>query len=41
MGLTLVLVIMYAPMGVLGMMSALKQKWFPVVDATTTTQKMP
>lgn len=36
MGLTLVLVIMFAPMGVLGMMSALKQKWLAKASAITT-----
>ena len=41
MGLTMVLVIIYAPSGVLGMISTLKQKWFPVADATSTAQKMP
>ncbi len=37
MGLILVFVIMYAPTGVLGMMSALKQKWF----AKAGTAKKP
>lgn len=41
MGLTFVLVIMYAPMGVLGVMRTLKQKWFPAPAAPNTPQKTP
>lgn len=39
MGLTFVLVIMYAPMGVLGVARILKQKWFPAPAAGNTSQK--
>ncbi len=41
MGLTLVLVIMYAPMGVLGVMRTLKQRWFPDSAARNAMQKTP
>jgi branched-chain amino acid transport system permease protein len=41
MGLTLVLVIMYAPMGVLGVMRTLKQKWLPDSAARNAMQKTP
>ena len=39
MGLTLVLVIMYAPMGVLGVARALKQEWFADPAAGNATQE--
>ena len=41
MGLTFVLVIMYAPMGVLGIARTLKQKWLAKPAAGNTTQKTP
>ncbi len=41
MGLILVLVIMYAPMGVLGVMKILKQKWFADPAGRNTIQKTP
>lgn len=41
MGLTLVLVIMYAPMGVLGVIRMLKQKWFSDPATPTPIQKTP
>jgi branched-chain amino acid transport system permease protein len=41
MGLTFVLVIMYAPMGVLGVMRMLRQKWFPDQAARSAMQKTP
>ncbi len=41
MGLTFVLVIMYAPMGVLGIARTLKQKWLAKPAAGNTTQKAP
>lgn len=41
MGLILVLVIMYAPTGIHGLMRTLKQKWFASADSTTTTHKTP
>jgi len=41
MGLTFVLVIMYAPMGVLGVMKILKQKWFAGPAAPNTGPKAP
>ena len=41
MGLTIVLIIMYAPLGVLGMANALKRKWLARTAANTTTPKTP
>jgi branched-chain amino acid transport system permease protein len=41
MGLTFVLVIMYAPMGALGVMKLLKQKWFPDPAARNALPKTP
>jgi branched-chain amino acid transport system permease protein len=41
MGLILVLVIMYAPMGVLGVMRMLKQRWFAAAAARNRIQKTP
>jgi ABC-type branched-subunit amino acid transport system permease subunit len=41
MGLTLVLVIMYAPMGVLGVMRTLKQRWSPDSAANDAAHKTP
>jgi len=41
MGLTFVLVILYAPMGVLGVLRMLRQKWFPDPAARSAAQKAP
>jgi branched-chain amino acid transport system permease protein len=41
MGLILVVVIMYAPMGVLGLMRMMKQKWFAAPAAPKPGQKAP
>ena len=41
MGLTFVLVILYAPMGALGVLRMLRQKWFPDAAARSAAQKAP
>jgi branched-chain amino acid transport system permease protein len=38
-GLILVVVIMFAPMGVLGVIKALKQKWLPAAAAVNASPK--